>query len=218
MIFETIFDSDDFLIINKLKACSYHSDEGKGLFEIIREKFPSIISVHRLDKPTTGLCLFAKNEKAAKIFGKLFSEKLVGKIYLALSDRKPIKKQGLISGDMEKSRGGSFRLTKLKTNPAITQFYSKSLSPGERLFILKPHTGKTHQLRVMLKSIGAPVLGDTRYKGSSSDTFYLQAHQLKFNYDKRSYTFTLSCFFNIESEFITEKYLDDINWPDLKSF
>jgi tRNA pseudouridine32 synthase/23S rRNA pseudouridine746 synthase len=215
MMFETIYDSCEFLIINKLKSCSYHNDEGVGLFEIVKEKYPTIISVHRLDKPTIGLCLFAKNEKAAKIFGNLFSEKLIQKIYLAISDKKPIKKQGLISGDMEKSRGGSFRLSKIKLNPAITQFFSKSLSPGKRLFILKPQTGKTHQLRVMMKSIGSPILGDVRYKGTAADDLHLQAHQLKFDYENVSYSFTLRSFMNIESELITEEYLNLIKWPDL---
>ncbi len=216
MLFKNLYETEDFLVVNKLKPCSYHSDEGTGFFEQVKAEYPAVISVHRLDKPTVGLCLFAKNIEAAKIFGDLFSSQKVEKIYLALSDKKPTKKQGLVMGDMEKSRSGSYRLSKTKKNPAITQFFTYSLAPGKRLFILKPHSGKTHQLRVMMKSIGSPIVGDDRYKGSICESLYLQAHQLKFTFKNKYFIFTLNSFFDIESEKVTEKSLEDLIWPDLK--
>ena len=64
---------------------------------------------------------------------------------------------------------------------AKNQFFSKGIA-GQRTFVLKPTTGKTHQLRVTLKSIGAAILGDTAYGGTPSDRRYLHAYGLDFVY------------------------------------
>ena len=82
-------------------------------------------------------------------------------------------------GDMKNRRGGQRILLKTTENPAITQFFSSAAKPGTRGFIVKPHSGKTHQIRVALKSIGAPILGDTLYGGEASDRLYLHAWHLQ---------------------------------------
>jgi len=89
------------------------------------------------------------------------------------------------------ARNGSWKLLRSVENPAVTQFFSFGLTPGLRLYLLKPHTGKTHQLRVALKSLGVPLLGDTRYGADKSDRAYLHAWQLAFELDGKSYQFSL---------------------------
>jgi len=106
-----------------------------------------------------------------------------------LSDRKPAKKQGWVRGDMEKGRGGAWRLLPSQANPAVTYFQSASLAPGLRVFFLKPLTGRTHQLRVALKSLGAPILGDALYQGSDADRTYLHAYALSFELDGETLRF-----------------------------
>ena len=141
--------------------------------------------VHRLDTETSGLLLIAKHKRAAAEFGTLFEQRKIAKLYLALSDQKPKKKQGHILGDMQPSRSGNYKLVPTKSNPAYTQFFSQSLAYEQkplRLFLLKPHTGKTHQLRVAMKSIGSPILGDTRYGKTQSDRMYLHAYELVFEW------------------------------------
>ncbi|SPX43308.1 pseudouridine synthase [Haemophilus influenzae] len=103
---------------------------------------------------------------------------------MALSNQKPKKKQGLIIGDMKKAREGAWKLCQTKENPAITRFESVSCEPNLRLFILKPQTGKTHQLRVAMKSLGSPILGDGLYGKNTEkiDRTYLHATQLEFDY------------------------------------
>jgi tRNA pseudouridine32 synthase/23S rRNA pseudouridine746 synthase len=81
---------------------------------------------------------------------------------------------------MQRIRNGNWKLTHNKSNPAITRFSSQSLSPNLRLFILYPATGRTHQLRVMMKSLGSPIIGDQRYGGSVADRGYLHAARLEF--------------------------------------
>ncbi|VEI44845.1 RNA pseudouridine synthase [Actinobacillus equuli] len=88
---------------------------------------------------------------------------------------------------MQKSRNGAWKLCHSKQNPAVTQFVSHSLEPNLRHFILQPKTGKTHQLRVAMKSLGSPILGDQLYTGTAADRVYLHAYQLKFEYQGESF-------------------------------
>jgi tRNA pseudouridine32 synthase / 23S rRNA pseudouridine746 synthase len=136
--------------------------------------------VHRLDKMTSGLLLLARTPQANRALSMSFAERQVSKQYLALSDCKPKKKQGWIKGDMQKGRGGSWLLTRSLENPAISWFDSTPVREGLRLFRIKPQTGKTHQIRVAMKSIGAPILGDARYGGSPAERGYLHAWRLDF--------------------------------------
>ena len=179
------FEHPDFVVINKPAGISVHKDEqAVGLSEKLAKQLgvEKLWLVHRLDKVTSGLLIFARNQAAAVNFYHLFHEHKVEKTYLALSDKKPKKKQGKIIGDMEKSRGGSWKLCPTKNHPAITQFHSLSVAPNLRLFILQPKTGKTHQLRVAMKSLSSPILGDARYACSTADRVYLHAYQLTFVY------------------------------------
>lgn len=190
--FETISETDDYLIINKPANLSFHDDSNRqGLFNRVKEINGGVLwPVHRLDKLTSGLLILAKNQASAANLGRLFEQKQISKTYLAISDNKPDKKQGKIIGDMKKSRNGSWKLCRNMQNPAITRFKSHSLLPGKRIFWVTPETGKTHQIRVALKSLGAPILGDIRYKGTPADRGYLHAYKLSFTWQDRVVTYS----------------------------
>lgn len=182
-----VFSHVDFYIFDKPAGVSFHSEEGTGFFASIAARYPdeTLFPVHRLDRLTSGLVLIARHKSAAQQFGKLFESQQVAKTYVALSDHKPLKKQGAIIGDMQRSRSGNWKLARTKENPAITRFTSQSTAilfnnKTVRLFVLKPETGKTHQLRVMMKAIGAPIIGDERYGGTPADRGYLHASTLEF--------------------------------------
>ena len=87
-------------------------------------------------------------------------------------------------GDMAKSRRGSWKLTRANQAPAITSYFSYALGEGRRLYLLRPYSGKTHQIRVAMKSIGAPVLGDSIYHKKEGDKNYdrgyLHSYALRF--------------------------------------
>ncbi|WP_448212095.1 TIGR01621 family pseudouridine synthase [Colwellia sp. MEBiC06753] len=194
-MFELIDQQADFIVINKSANSSFHDegDTGNGLFSTVKTQLnlAELFPVHRLDKMTSGLLILATNKPAAAHFQTLFSQHQVEKYYLAISDQKPKKKQGLIKGDMAKSRRGMWKLLRTQDNPAITQFFSHSLGNGLRGFILKPHSGKTHQIRVALASIGAPILGDPLYSKSASDRGYLHAFSLRFTLNNTPYHYSL---------------------------
>ncbi len=179
----------DFVILDKPAGIGMHSEQQAGLVVQASQQLGiELYPVHRLDKVTSGLLILAKHADAAARFGQLFEQHAIGKQYLAVSDRKPSKKQGWIKGDMCKSRRGSWKLLRTLQAPAVTQFVSAASSAGHRLYLLQPHTGRTHQLRVAMKSIGAPILGDSRYGGSEAPRTLLHACQLHFVWQTESIT------------------------------
>lgn len=213
-----VHDHKDWLIINKPAGVSMQKEQSEidslSLLQMAvsdAQKMGINITrlwpVHRLDKTTSGLVIFAKTASAAADFGELFQHQKISKTYLAIALGKPKKKQGWVKGDMVKGRNGSWLLNRSQENPAITYFNSCAITldeqPISRLYSIRPKTGKTHQIRVALKSLGCPILGDERYKGETSDRCYLHAFQLSFDWQ------------GIEHHYQCEPLQG--SWPDLKA-
>jgi tRNA pseudouridine32 synthase/23S rRNA pseudouridine746 synthase len=205
-----IFENENFVLLDKPAGLNFHSEEQPGLVVRAQQQLnlAELYPVHRLDKMTSGLVLLAKTLTAAQAFQTLFEQRQIEKYYLAISTHKPKKKQGWIKGDMQPSRRGSWRLTTTMENPAITQFISASLAPNERVFLVKPHTGKTHQIRVALKSLGAPIAGDQRYQAleqaEQEARGYLHAYALRFELFGEHFAFV--CPPNEGRRFVTEAF------------
>ncbi len=188
-----IFENDDFIIVSKPESEDFHdADEQVGFFNRVKETLAldELYPIHRLDKVTSGLLLMAKTLAACQALNLGFENRTTRKLYLAIATRKPKKKQGLIKGDMERSRRGSWRLLRTSKNPAITRFLSSGLGEGTRAYLLSPKTGKTHQLRVAMKSIGTPILGDSLYAGDAADRAYLHAFALQLTFNNTPYVFS----------------------------
>lgn len=203
-----IKNTDRYLIVHKDPGIAFHSERvdaeeyaetgepgAPGVLQIIRDmeaageipSGPRLYPVHRLDRITSGILIFARGRQNANLLGNEFRHGRVRKIYVALSDRSPKKKQGKVVGDMERGRGGAWILTRDEKNPANTRFFSYGIPgrrPGLRLFVLQPKTGRTHQLRVAMKSLGSPVLGDGMYSrydlARNEDRAYLHAIAIRF--------------------------------------
>lgn len=187
--FSICYQHSDFVIINKPEGISVHKDDqAVGLTQKLANQLgvEQVWLVHRLDKVTSGLLILALNKETATYFYQLFEQHQIQKTYWALATQKPKKKHGKIVGDMQKSRNGAWKLCHSTQNPAITQFESHSIAPNLRHFILQPKTGKTHQLRVAMKSLGSPILGDELYGGQPADRVYLHAYRLDFEYSGES--------------------------------
>ncbi len=184
----------DFVVTHKPANWDFHDCDGnQGFYHWVQDQLgEELWPVHRLDKVTSGLLLFSRSKQACANIAELFAQNSVHKVYLAIAEGSPKKKQGQIRGDMARSRRGSWKLLRTQTNPAITQFQSLNLKPKVRVYWLKPSTGKTHQLRVALKSLGTPILGDELYGGAASDRVYLHAYQLGFEYQQTFFNWSLS--------------------------
>lgn len=208
--FQLVELNEQFIVINKMPGISFHTEDGiLGIVERVKASLgvDVLYPVHRLDKITSGLLVLARTPEANSKISGLFREREVEKYYLAISDRKPNKKQGMIKGTMVRSRRSTWKLTKALDNPAVTQFFSSSIEPGRRLFLVRPKTGKTHQIRVALNSIGSPVLGDPLYNSESAKNAtrgYLHAYAIGFCLDNISYRFV--CEPSVGEEFLTDAF------------
>jgi len=162
-----IADTPDFIALNKPSGLlSIPDREGKdiSLKKLLIEKYGSIFTVHRLDRDTSGLIVFAKNETTHKHLSQQFEERQTEKIYL-----------GLVIGSLAEKKGSIDAL--ISEHPArkgLMTVYRKgkeSLTDYEVLEDFKIfswvqfqiHTGRTHQIRVHAKHIGHPVVCDELY-------------------------------------------------------
>lgn len=192
-----LFENDDFLIALKNAGVNFHSEEEAGfVVQVSQQANIPLFPVHRLDKMTSGLVIFAKSSEVAAQFGKMFENREIEKYYIAISMRKPKKKMGWVKADMGSARRGDYKLLPTMNNPAITQFISCALRTHERFFLIKPHTGKTHQIRVALKSLGSPIAGDERYaqadEARKEERGYLHAFALRFYLNEELFSFISS--------------------------
>jgi 23S rRNA pseudouridine1911/1915/1917 synthase len=139
--------------------------------------------VHRLDRGTSGLIITAKNSEAVTKLQKQFSQRKTKKTYLAIVEGMPSETKAIIDAPIERNpkKPQTFRVSLngktaqteyqvLKTFEVAGQVYS--------LLELKPTTGRTHQLRVHLKYIGHPIVGDRAY-GKPAEHLYLHAAELE---------------------------------------
>jgi tRNA pseudouridine32 synthase/23S rRNA pseudouridine746 synthase len=223
---KVLFDHPDFVVVNKPNNISVQNESHQsGILPILCQQLmvEQLWLVHRLDKITSGILILAKNAKAAAVFGQLFEQKIIEKYYLAISAKKPKKKQGAVKGGMKKVRDGKWMLDSSDNAVAISQFFSFSISTGLRLFLIKPLTGKTHQIRVALKSLGSPILGDKLYKGETSDRTYLHAYCIRFIYQDQP--ICIICPPDKGDFFVSEDTSQQVaklatpwtlNWPNIK--
>ena len=194
-MFNILFSHTDFYVVEKPANVSFHSEQETGFFALLCQQISeTLYPVHRLDKVTSGLVIVARNKNSAALFGDMFAQKDksgISKFYLAVAMGKPSKKQGWVKGDLVKSRRGCYKLQKTQQNPSITRFQSTLIEPGLRLYLLQPVTGKTHQLRVVLKSLSTPILGDERYGGEIAERAHLHAYALRFMFKGQQFQFIL---------------------------
>jgi len=162
-----IFENDDFVAINKPSGLlSVPDREGKeiSLKTLLQEEYGRMLTVHRLDKDTSGLIVFAKNEEAHKHLSKQFEERQTEKIYLGLvigslinkkeSINKPIAEHPVKKGMMIIHQKGKESLTDYEV---LEDFKICSWVK------FRIHTGRTHQIRVHMKAAGNPLLCDALY-------------------------------------------------------
>jgi len=128
--------------------------------------------VHRLDRDTSGVILAARTKPAAGFLGKAIMGRKVRKTYLALLAAPPEPAAGTIDTPLRREEIGreSYMRTAAADHPqaeaALTRYRTLAAGAGAALVELQPHTGRMHQLRVHLASIGRPILGDVRYGGA----------------------------------------------------
>jgi len=176
---------------------------GKTLVDILIENFPEIKNVgddpeirpgivHRLDKETSGVIIIARNQKSFEYLKNLFKKREIEKKYLALVFGKLKEKQGKIEGEMGRSKRDFRKQALVRGKISVrNERYSLTLykvlneSGDYSLLEVSPKTGRTHQIRVHLHSIGHPIVGDEKYtfkeyKNIETPRMFLHAKSLSF--------------------------------------
>ena len=192
---KVIYEDDDLIVIDKPAGVVVHPtndhtsgtvvnwllDHLKGFDkDFTEDSRPGV--VHRLDKGTSGLLVIAKNPPAAEKLKKQFSRRMVKKKYLALVSGELVKPFGTIKGKIGRdSRSFQKFAVREDGKEAETEYRLFQRYPGASLLEVYPRTGRTHQIRVHLSSIGKPIVGDKLYGGKTAlNRPFLHAAALSF--------------------------------------
>jgi 23S rRNA pseudouridine955/2504/2580 synthase/23S rRNA pseudouridine1911/1915/1917 synthase len=162
-----IFKNDDFIAINKPSGLLSIPDRmGKdiSLKAMLQETYEQIYTVHRLDKDTSGLIIFAFNEKAHKHFSQQFEARLTEKIYQGLVIGTPINHEGSIDGRIaENTVRKGLMMIHSRGKESLTDYKLLEDFGIYSWMQFRIHTGRTHQIRVHMKEIGNPIVCDELY-------------------------------------------------------
>ncbi len=167
MRYEIIFENEDFVAVNKPAGFLSIPDRmGKdiSLKQLLKEKYGEIFTVHRLDKGTSGIIVFAKDEVTHKVLSQQFEGREVEKYYQGLVVGKPMNDKGTIDIPIAEHPG---KATKMMTNingkPSVTDYEVLESFRSYSWMQFQIHTGRTHQIRVHMQHIGNPIACDEIY-------------------------------------------------------
>ena len=185
-----LYEDDDVMVVNKPSGLLTHAKGGLSteptVAEIIRLKTsfasdtdrPGI--VHRLDRDTSGVLIIAKTADAAAHLQRQFAQRTTKKTYLAVTDGVP--KLAAAKIDLPIGRNPAAPST-FRVDPngklAQTNYRVLAVTDAQTLIELQPSTGRTHQLRVHMAYLNAPILGDRVYSKPNASRLMLHAHKLE---------------------------------------
>ena len=195
---QILFEDNHLIIVNKRSGDIIQGDKtgdtplSEIVKEYIKEKYhkPGNVFlgvVHRLDRPTTGIVVFAKTSKALERFNKMLRNKTVSKTYWAVVKNKPAKETDTLIGFLKKNpknnKSTSYPSEIEGSKKAILHYkLIKSLN-NYHLLEVDLETGRHHQIRCQLSAIGSPIKGDLKYgfnRSNKDASIHLHARKIEF--------------------------------------
>jgi len=195
---DVIFEDNDILVINKQPGIVVHPSYGHETGTLLnavtahaKGKFVPYL-VHRLDKDTSGLIIFAKNEKSKISISKQLQNRAVDKIYLAAVKGTIVENKGRIEAPLGRSPQNRklMSVNPLAKKMAISEFTVMARKEDYTLVEVRIITGRTHQIRSHMKYINHPVIGDSQYGGPATidgktyERQMLHAYSVEFTHPK----------------------------------
>lgn len=209
MQLDIIYEDNHLLAVNKPSGMPVQGDKSKDKClldyakEYIKKKYnkPGAVFMglpHRLDRPTSGIVVLARTSKALERMNKLFKEKKIQKTYWAVVGNNPPQVEDTLIHYLYKNqeKNRSFVIKKQKKGAQLAELSYKIIGKSKHFNLLevKPKTGRHHQIRVQLSSIGCPIKGDIKYgfKRSNLDrSIHLHARAISFAHPTTKKTLTL---------------------------
>ncbi|WP_055437085.1 RluA family pseudouridine synthase [Lacinutrix algicola] len=195
---QVIYEDNHIIVVNKRAGDIVQGDKtgDKPLSDVVKEYIAEkynkpgnvyLGTVHRLDRPTTGLVIFAKTSKALPRLNKLFVSKDISKTYWALVKNKPKKdSDSLINWLIKNPKNNKSRahINEVPDSKKAILHY-KTIKTLDNYFLLEVNleTGRHHQIRVQLSTIGSPIKGDLKYgfdRSNKDASISLHARNIKF--------------------------------------
>jgi RluA family pseudouridine synthase len=166
---EIIYDDDQLLVLNKpanlLVLPDRFRHDLKNLYGILTEELGKVFVVHRIDKETSGIILFAKTPEVHAALNEQFEHRMVEKVYVGIVVGMPPSETGRIDAPIAENgrEVGVMRVSQRSGKEAVTEFRVLEQFNGYAMLEMRPRTGRTHQIRVHLQYIGTPLLSDRTY-------------------------------------------------------
>jgi tRNA pseudouridine32 synthase/23S rRNA pseudouridine746 synthase len=189
-----------FLAVNK--PTSLLTVPGKGpdkqdcLYHRLLDEYPDALVVHRLDMDTSGLMLFARSPEAQRNLSKQFARRKIKKTYVAVVEGIIDKDVGRIDSPMRKDMTQSLPpkhvIDHVRGKDAITEWEVLDRTNTTTRVALFPKTGRSHQLRLHMQSIGHPIVGDNIY-GHPDERLMLHARWLELYHPATGEPIRLEC-------------------------
>lgn len=195
---QVLFEDNHIIVINKRVGDIVQGDKtgDKPLSEVVKEFLKEKYNkpgevflgvVHRLDRPTSGIVLFAKTSKALTRLNELFKIREAQKIYWALVKNKPEKTQATLTHFLKRNPKNNTSKAHSKEVPdskkSILDYKIIKSLDNYHLLEIELHTGRHHQIRSQLSAIGSPIKGDLKYgfdRSNPDGGIHLHARKLSF--------------------------------------
>ena len=206
---EVLFEDNHLLIVNKKSGDIVQGDKtgDKPLSEVVKEYIKEKYNkpgevflgvVHRLDRPTSGIIIFARTSKALERLNKMLRDRVISKTYWAIIKNNPKKvKDTLIHFLKKNPKNNKSTVFTKKTEgskKAILHFTIKKKLDNYALLEIDLETGRHHQIRAQLSFIGSPIKGDLKYGASRSNkdgSIHLHARTINFTHPVSKKTITI---------------------------
>lgn len=164
---EIILETQDFIVVNKpsgLLSIPDREGDEPSLKKMLREEYGEIYTVHRLDKNTSGVIVFARNEETHKFLSQAFEERTVEKYYVGIVKGTPSEKEKTIDAPIAQNTVKSSMMIIHKRGKSSVTDYKVLEEFGKYSFVqFRIHTGRTHQIRVHMQHAGYPIVCDELY-------------------------------------------------------